>query len=128
MYGDRIQPSYGEEYICRLTAADMLFLLRQYIGDYPKLIDPTVDMFLTRNKAGDYEYWHSDMGMIDYELRVENTEYIGGNMFELTAALYVLDFDEEAEAPPVLLGGYTLRLSKADGVAYGYTIIKITKG
>ena len=125
LYDERIQPVYGEEYLCRLTAEDMLFLLRQYIGDYPKLIDTTVDMFLSRNRAGDYEYWHSDLGAIDYELRTGAATYAGGGVFEIDAELYMHD---DADGTTELLGIYTLRFVKADDAAYGYTIQKITKG
>jgi len=129
LYDARIQPALDEEsWMCALPAEDMLYLLCQLIGDYPALIDPPADMFLSRNEAGDYFYGHSDMGMVDYELKAETVTYLGEGVFELTADLYELYFDEEADEAAALLGNYALRFSRAEDSAYGYTITKIVKG
>ena len=125
LYDPRIQVSYGEEYSCMLTAEDMLFLLRQHIGDYPRLIDPTVDMFLFRTDTGGYLYWHSDLGMIDYDLRLDSVTTIGGGVFDARAELFERD---DSEGTTESLGKFTLYLAQAEDSAYGFTITKVTKG
>jgi hypothetical protein len=111
-----------ENFQCVLEAESMRYLLRQYIGEYYTLIDPAADVFLSRNEMGEYVYGRSDKGLMDYEMKVEHTSYAGDGVFEVTAALYELEFDEDSP-PPTLLGSYILRFSKADDSAYGYTLI-----
>lgn len=46
LYDESIKSGYYEEtYMRVMKATDMLYLLRQYIGDYPALIQPSADMF-----------------------------------------------------------------------------------
>jgi hypothetical protein len=124
LYDESIHPGNDyENFQCVLEAEDMFYLLRQYIGDYPALIVPAADVFLSRNEMGEYVYGRSDKGITDYEMKAEDTAFAGDGVFEVTAALYELEFDEDSP-PPTLLGRYTLRFLKADDSAYGYTIIK----
>ena len=125
LYDQSIQIRYDDESFMRvMKAEDMLFLLRQYIGDYPELIQPPAGLFIYINNEGDYIYGGSDKGTTDYETEVENVTYAGGGAFEVTVMLYMLDFDEDAEAPKKPLNTYKLRFIKADNSAYGYTIVK----
>lgn len=117
---------YDEEaYLWVITAEDMHYLLRQYIGDYPALIEPPTDIFLSRNESGGYVYFYSDMGEVDYTLETGNVVYVGSGIFEVSATLYEYDTSLEpgiAEyGTPV--NSYLLRFQKADDSAYGYTII-----
>jgi len=126
LYDINIQAEFDEEtYMNVMRAEDMLYLLRQYIGDYPALIQPPAELFLFMTDAGDYTYGNSDGGDMDHEMAVEDVLYIGDLMFEVTATLYRIDYSEEPDSSEyrALVGSYILRFLKADDSAYGYTLI-----
>lgn len=124
LYDKSIQLQYNEQtFMCEIKAEDMQYLLRRYIGDYPALIQPPADIFLSQNEAGDYIFGHSDAGSTDYEMKVENITHIDEGLLEVSAGLYELDLDGDAIVPSTYINGYKLRFKKADDSAYGYTII-----
>jgi len=124
LYDEDIQVWYDEELFAYVMHADdMLYLLRQYIGDYPALIQPPAEQFIFMNEDGDYYYGGSDKGLTDYKMEVETVTYMGGHIFEVTAALYEQDLEDDAAGSVTFLNNYVLRFSKAEDSAYGYTII-----
>jgi hypothetical protein len=60
---------------------------------------------------------------MDFETEVEEVTYAGGGVFDVRVMLYELSFDEDEE-PKTPLHRHTLRFSKADDSAYGYTLVK----
>ena len=124
-YDQNIEVTLDENvYMHIIKAKDMMYLLRQYIGDYPRLIDPPAGLFIFLNDDGDYIYAGSDKGFTDYKITVENVNYLGSGIYELKTSLYKLDYDEDSEEPEAFVNNYSLQLQKADNTAYGYTIIK----
>jgi len=124
LYDQSISPAFDEEsFLCVMKAEDMLFLLHQYIGDYPALLQPPAGYFISQNEEGDYLYGYSDMGAIDYELTVEKVLYLGEGRFNVHTVLFRLDLDEDAAAPRTPVSSQTLRFVETDDAAHGYTII-----
>ena len=125
-YDKSIKVRYDEKtYMNVMKAKDMLYLLRQYIGNYPKLINPPAGLFIFMNNDGDYIYGGSDKGFTDYKMTVDNVQHLGNSEFELKTSLFKLEYSEHEKASVAFVKKYSLTFKKADNSAYGYTIIKV---
>ncbi|MCL1838029.1 MAG: hypothetical protein FWG47_01760 [Propionibacteriaceae bacterium] len=128
LYDAQIQPDFDEEtYMSAITPAEMFYLLRQYIGDYPELIDPPAETFLTLNEAGDYTYAVSDQGDTDFEMSALSASYVGEGQFEVAAALYRIVLTQGDRQAGEHIDDYTLRFLQSEDSAYGYTLIGCVK-
>ena len=124
VHDENLQIRFDESSGTRLIRAEaMLYLLRRYIGDYPKLIQPPAGLFIFTNQAGDYYCGYSDKGLMDYEAEVEGVTYVGGDAFDVTAQLYELLSDEDGDSR-TLKYRFAMRFIKDEGAAFGYTLAK----
>ena len=124
VHDGNLQIRFDESSGTRVIRAEaMLYLLRRYIGDYPKLIQPPAELFIFTNQAGDYYCGYSDKGLMDYEAEVEGVSYAGGDAFDVTAQLYELLSDKDGDSR-TLKYRFTMRFIKDEGAAFGYTLAK----
>ena len=127
MYDPSINVELDEDtYLFVINEADMMRLMRGYIGDYPALMQPPADVFISQTEKGDYTYGRSDGGEIGYEMMITGVSYFGGGIFDVTASLYQVDNSEGPDSDATLYQRYLLRFMEEDEAIYGYNIISCT--